>query len=159
MNQGSFIIEELTDIVEEAVLMEFDRITERGGVLGAMETGFQRGRIQDESMHYEHLKHTGELPLIGVNTFMNPNADINDIVAHLELSIADDNQKTRQLKRLKTFQKKHALNAPHALKSLRKAVLDGNNIFEELMNTVRVCSLGEITKALYDVGGKYRRSM
>ncbi len=159
MNQGSFILEELTDLVEEAVLTEFHRISERGGVLGAMETGFQRGRIQDESIRYEHLKHTGELPLIGVNTFKDLNADPENVVSCLELSRADDDQKKNQLSRLDVFCEQNKDESPEALKRLKQAVLNGENIFEELMHTVRVCSLGEITRALYDVGGQYRRSV
>ncbi len=159
MNQGSFILEELTDLVEEAVLTEFHRISERGGVLGAMETGFQRGRIQDESILYEKLKHTGKLPLVGVNTFRDPNADLENVVSCLELSRADDEQKKTQLSRLEAFCEKNKADAPEALVNLKNAVLSGDNIFAELMTTVRLCSLGEITRALYDVGGQYRRSV
>jgi methylmalonyl-CoA mutase len=162
MNQGSYIVEELTDLVEEAVLMEFDRITERGGVLGAMETGYQRSKIQEESMYYEMRKHTGELPIVGVNTFLDPTndgRDLEDDELGLELARATDEEKESQLKRLQDFQKRHAGEASAALERLQKVVLSGDNIFAEMMNTVRFCSLGQITRALYDVGGQYRRSM
>ncbi len=159
MNQGSFIVEELTDLVEEAVLTEFDRITERGGVLGAMETGFQRSKIQEESMYYEGLKHSGEFPIIGVNTFRNPNADFEDDNATLELVRASDDIKDDQLKRLTEFHERHKEEAPEALTHLKKAALNGDNLFEELLTTVRSCSLGQITNALYEVGGQYRRNM
>ncbi len=159
MNQGSFIVEELTRLVEEAVLMEFDRITERGGVLGAMETGYQRSKIQEESIYYEHLKHTGEHPIVGVNTFFDTEADQDEATSAVELARATEDEKQSQLNRLADFRKKHKNEAPAALKKLQKAALAGNNVFEELMDTVRVCSLGQITKALYDVGGQYRRNM
>ena len=162
MNQGSFIVEELTDLVEEAVLMEFDRISERGGVLGAMETGFQRSKIQEESVKYEVLKHNGELPIIGVNTFRDPDMDGDVLMesgASCELARATEEEKQSQLKRLGDFQKRHEKEVPQALEKLQKVVLAGDNIFEELMDTVRVCSLGQITQALYDVGGRYRRNM
>jgi isobutyryl-CoA mutase len=158
-NQGSFIVEELTRLVEEAVLDEFDRITQRGGVLGAMETGYQRSRIQEESLYYEMLKHTGKLPLIGVNTFRDPNADADDFMQELELSRATEEEKKSQLRRLAEFKKKNKENASEALKKLQKVALSEGNIFSELMETVRFCSLGQITQALYDVGGKYRRNM
>ena len=159
MNQGSFIVEELTDLVEEAVLKEFDSISERGGVLGAMETGYQRSKIQEESLYYENLKHTGEYPIIGVNTFRNPNANFDEANATLELARATDEIKQDQLKRLAAFQEKHKDEAPAALDNLKKAALKGDNLFAELMNTVRSCSLGQITNALYEVGGQYRRNM
>jgi methylmalonyl-CoA mutase len=159
MNQGSFIIEELTDLVEEAVLSEFERITERGGVMGAMETGYQRSKIQEESMYYEYLKHSGEYPIIGVNTFRNPDVDYTAANANLELARASDEEKDEQLARLKSFHERHAEKAPEALKNLQKTALAGGNLFEELMQTVRSCSLGQITTALYEVGGKYRRNM
>ncbi|OIN93021.1 MAG: methylmalonyl-CoA mutase [Comamonadaceae bacterium CG1_02_60_18] len=156
-SQGAFIIEELTELVEEAVLSEFERITERGGVLGAMETGYQRGKIQDESMHYEMLKHTGELPIIGVNTFRNPHGDpVND---KLELARSTEEEKQSQLKRLADFHARHAKQAPAQLKRLQQAVIDNQNVFEVLMDAVRVCSLGQITTALFEVGGQYRRNM
>jgi methylmalonyl-CoA mutase len=159
MNQGSFIVEELTRLVEEAVLMEFDRITERGGVLGAMETGYQRSRIQEESIYYEELKHSGELPIIGVNTFLNPETDLEETTSRLELVRATDDEKESQLKRLAEFKKRNEKDVPGALENLQKVALSGDNIFAELMNTTEVCSLGQITQALYNVGGQYRRSM
>jgi len=156
-NQGAFVIEELTELVEEAVLSEFERITERGGVLGAMETGYQRGKIQDESMHYEMLKHTGELPIIGVNTFRNPHGDpVND---KLELARSTEEEKQSQLKRLADFHSRHAKEAPAMLARLKQAVIDNLNVFEVLMDAVRVCSLGQITNTLFEVGGQYRRNM
>jgi methylmalonyl-CoA mutase len=159
MNQGSFIVEELTDLVEEAVLAEFDRITERGGVLGAMETGYQRNRIQEESIYYETLKHTGEYPIVGVNTFRDPDVDPEEMSSCVELARASEEEKESQLSRLEDFKKRNMDKAPEALKKLQRAALSGENIFEELMNTVKICSLGQITQALYDVGGKYRRNM
>jgi isobutyryl-CoA mutase len=156
-NQGSFIIEELTELVEEAVLAEFDRIAERGGVLGAMETGYQRGRIQDESMHYEMQKHTGELPIVGVNTFRNPHGD--QVQDKLELARSTEDEKQSQLKRLRDFHARNADAAPAMLRRLQQAVIDNRNVFEVLMDAVRVCSLGQITNALFEVGGQYRRNM
>jgi len=156
-SQGAFIIEELTELVEEAVLAEFQNIADRGGVLGAMETGYQRGRIQDESMHYEMLKHTGELPIIGVNTFRNPHGDaVHD---KLELARSTDEEKQGQLQRLEDFHTRHASAAPVQLKRLQQAVIGNNNVFDVLMDAVRVCSLGQITHALFEVGGQYRRNM
>jgi methylmalonyl-CoA mutase len=156
-SQGAFIIEELTELLEEAVLLEFERIAERGGVLGAMETGYQRGRIQDESMHYEMLKHTGELPIIGVNTFRNPHGDpVND---KLELARSTEEEKQNQLKRLADFHSLHAAESPAMLKRLQQSVIENSNVFEVLMDAVRVCSLGQITNALFEVGGQYRRNM
>ena len=159
MNQGSFIFEELTRLVEEAVMMEFDRITERGGVLGAMETGYQRSKIQEESIYYETLKHTGKMPIIGVNAFRDPHADGEQLSEAIELARATEDEKQSQLKRLADFNKRHEKEAPAALERLQKIALSDQNIFAELMNTVRVCSLGQITRALYDVGGQYRRGM
>ncbi len=156
-SQGAFIIEELTELLEEAVLLEFERIAERGGVLGAMETGYQRGRIQDESMHYEMLKHTGELPIIGVNTFRNPHGDA--VQDKLELARSTDEEKQNQLTRLNDFHAQHADESPAMLKRLQQAVIDNANVFEVLMDAVRVCSLGQITNALFEVGGQYRRNM
>ncbi len=158
MNQGSFIIEALTDLVEEAVLAEFDRITSRGGVQGAMERGYQRSKIQEESIYYEHLKHTGDLPIIGVNTFLNPE-EKGEAVGDLELARATEEEKQSQLNRLNEFIEKNKDHAPAALKRLKDTVLAGDNIFAELMDTVRYCSIGQITQALYEVGGKYRRNM
>ncbi|MBW2193382.1 MAG: methylmalonyl-CoA mutase, partial [Deltaproteobacteria bacterium] len=159
MIQGSFIVEELTRLVEEAVLMEFDKITERGGVLGAMETGYQRSKIQEESIYYENLKHTGELPIIGVNTFRDPDADQELLIENVELTRATEEEKESQLRRLAEFKKRNETSAPEALERLQKIVLAGDNIFAELMEIVKVCSLGQITQALYDVGGQYRRNM
>ncbi|MBM3386374.1 MAG: methylmalonyl-CoA mutase, partial [Betaproteobacteria bacterium] len=156
-NQGAFIIDELTELVEEAVLAEFERIAERGGVLGAMETGYQRGKIQDESMHYEMLKHTGEYPIIGVNTFRNPKGDA--VLESLELARSTEEEKQSQLARLQDFHTRHASQAPAMLARLQQAVIDNQNVFEVLMDAVRVCSLGQITNALFEVGGQYRRSM
>ncbi|MCX7272208.1 MAG: methylmalonyl-CoA mutase family protein, partial [Burkholderiales bacterium] len=155
--QGSFIVDELTELVEEAVLGEFERIAERGGVLGAMETGYQRGKIQDESMHYEMLKHTGEYPIIGVNTFRNPKGDVTP--AKLELARSTDEEKRSQLTRLADFQQRHAPDAAAMLARLKRTVIDNGNVFEVLMDAVRCCSLGQITDALFEVGGQYRRSM
>lgn len=156
-NQGAFIIEELTELVEEAVLSEFEKIAERGGVLGAMETGYQRGKIQEESMHYEMLKHTGEYPIVGVNTFRNPHGD--PVADTLELARSTDDEKQSQLKRLAEFHAAHAHESPAMLQRLQQAVIDNRNVFEVLMDAVRCCSLGQITSALFEVGGQYRRSM
>ncbi len=155
--QGSFIVEELTELLEEAVLAEFERIDERGGVLGAMETGYQRGKIQDESMHYEMLKHTGELPIIGVNTYRNPHGD--KIPETLELARSTDQEKQSQLKRLREFQTQNAEPAKAMIARLKKTVIANGNVFEVLMDAARVCSLGQITDALFEVGGQYRRNM
>jgi methylmalonyl-CoA mutase len=156
-SQGSFIIEELTQLVEEAVLSEFVAIAERGGVLGAMETGYQRGKIQDESMHYEMLKHTGELPIIGVNTFKSPHA--NETPQKIELARSTDEEKQSQLQRLNDFHSQHSVQAKAQIARLQQAVLDNANVFEVLMDAVRHCSLGQITSALFEVGGQYRRNM
>jgi methylmalonyl-CoA mutase len=156
-NQGSFVVEELTALVEEAVLKEFEALSERGGVLGAMETGYQRGKIQEESLYYEHRKHDGSYPIVGVNTFRNPHGDA--VAQKLTLARSTDDEKQSQLARLADFQARHAGAAETALERLKQAVLRDGNVFEELMRTVRVCSLGQITNALFDVGGQYRRSM
>ncbi len=156
-SQGSFIIDELTELVEEAVLAEFERISERGGVLGAMETGYQRGKIQDESMHYEMLKHTGELPIIGVNTFRNPRGDATPDI--LELARSTEEEKQSQLHRLAQFHELNRQASEPVLRQLRDAVLANANVFEVLMRAVRVCSLGQISGALFEVGGQYRRNM
>ncbi|GAB4472083.1 MAG: methylmalonyl-CoA mutase family protein [Burkholderiaceae bacterium] len=156
-NQGSFVIEELTDLVEEAVLKEFEAISERGGVLGAMELGYQRSKIQEESLHYEHLKHSGEYPIIGVNTFRNPHGD--PIPEKLELARSTDEEKQNQLKRLRDFHERHKHEAPAMLERLKQAVIENRNVFEVLMDAVRCCSLGQITDALFEVGGQYRRNM
>ena len=157
--QGSFLIEELTDLVEEAVLREFRRLSDRDGVLGAMETGYQRAKIHDESLFYESKKETGELPIIGVNTFINPHEDLDSVTGALTLARASDEEKQSQLEHLRAFQAQHQDQAPGALKRLQEIVLANGNIFAELMKTVRCCSLGQITQALFDVGGQYRRSM
>jgi len=156
-NQGSFIIEELTDLVEEAVLKEFEAISERGGVLGAMETGYQRGKIQEESLYYEHKKHDGSYPIVGVNTFRNPHGD--QTPKKLELARSTEDEKQSQLNRLAEFHARNAKAAPAALAKLKRTVVENGNVFAELVNTVRVCSLGQITNALFEVGGEYRRSM
>jgi methylmalonyl-CoA mutase len=156
-NQGAFVIDELTELVEEAVLAEFEKIAERGGVLGAMETGYQRGKIQEESMHYEMLKHTGELPIIGVNTFRSPAGDA--VPQQIELARSTEAEKQSQLQRLADFHQRHAAAAPAQLTRLQQAVIEDRNVFEVLMDAVRVCSLGQITSALFEVGGQYRRSM
>ncbi|WMX55578.1 fused isobutyryl-CoA mutase/GTPase IcmF [Peribacillus sp. R9-11] len=157
--QGAFVVEELTDLVEEAVLQEFDRINDRGGVLGAMETQYQRGKIQDESMHYEMKKHTGELPIIGVNTYLNPNPPSEEAVNSMEIARATKEEKEGQIINLQAFQEKNKAFIEEALTNLKAAAMNGENIFAELMNCVKVASLGQITRALYDVGGQYRRNM
>ncbi|WP_394121366.1 fused isobutyryl-CoA mutase/GTPase IcmF [Planococcus donghaensis] len=155
--QGAFIIEEMTQLVEEAVLTEFDRINDRGGVLGAMETQYQRGKIQEESMHYEMKKHTGELPIIGVNTYLNPNPQSDDDINAMEIARATVEEKETQINNLRAFQERN--DSTEALERLKQAAKTGGNIFEELMETVKVASLGQITTALYEVGGQYRRNM
>jgi methylmalonyl-CoA mutase len=156
-NQGSFIVEELTELVEEAVLKEFEAISERGGVLGAMETGYQRGKIQEESLSYETRKHDGSYPIVGVNTFLNPQGEA--VPEHIELARSTDEEKQSQLKRLREFQARNADDAPRWLERLRRTVLEDGNVFEVLVGAVRHCSLGQITTALYEVGGQYRRNM
>ena len=156
-NQGAFVIDELTELVEEAVLAEFEKIADRGGVLGAMETGYQRGKIQEESMHYEMQKHTGEYPIIGVNTFRNPKGE--PVADALELARSTDEEKQSQLTRLADFHARHAGQAPAMLARLQQAVMANDNVFDVLMDAVRCCSLGQITHALFEVGGQYRRSM
>ncbi len=155
--QGSFIVEELTDLVEEAVLAELDRLSERGGVLGAMETGYQRGRIQDESMLYESRKHDGTLPIVGVNTFRNPEGDA--VPSHLELARSTEDEKRSQLERLASFHARHADERPGVLARLADTALSGGNVFGVLMDAVRYASLGQITQTLFEVGGKYRRNV
>ncbi|NMG56525.1 fused isobutyryl-CoA mutase/GTPase IcmF [Aromatoleum aromaticum] len=155
-NQGAFIIDELTDLVEEAVLKEFEAIAARGGVLGAMETGYQRGKIQEESLYYEHKKHDGSYPIIGVNTFLNPKGQAQQ---EIELARSTDEEKQGQLARLADFQARNAAEAPKWLAKLRQTVIENGNVFEVLVDAVRYCSLGQITSALYEVGGQYRRSM
>jgi methylmalonyl-CoA mutase len=156
-NQGSFVIEELTDLVEAAVLDEFDRLTARGGVLGAMETGYQRGRIQDESMRYEHRKHDGSYPIVGVNTFVGDEAP--DTRGPLALARSTREEKQHQLDGVAAFHARHRDASAAMLERLRRAVIDGENVFAVLMDAVRVCSLGQITHALFEVGGQYRRNM
>jgi methylmalonyl-CoA mutase len=156
--QGAYIIEELTDLVEEAVLSEFDRLTERGGVLGAMELGYQRAKIQEESLNYEYLKHNGELPIIGVNTFLFEDKS-SEQKSSLELTRSTKEEKEHQIKQLKAFYEEHKVQSSEALKKLQKVAIEDKNIFGELMETVRYASLGQISKALYNVGGKYRRGM
>jgi methylmalonyl-CoA mutase len=156
-NQGAFVVDELTELVEEAVLAEFERIAERGGVLGAMETGYQRSKIQEESLHYEMLKHTGEHPIVGVNTFRNPHGD--PLPQQIELARSTEEEKQGQLARLRDFHACHAADAPAQLRRLQQAVIDNRNVFAVLMDAVRCCSLGQITGALFEVGGQYRRSM
>ncbi|MEU6697730.1 fused isobutyryl-CoA mutase/GTPase IcmF [Pseudonocardia sp. NPDC046786] len=155
--QGSFVVDELTDLVEEAVLREFESIAERGGVLGAMETGYQRGKIQDESMLYEHRKHSGELPIVGVNTFLKPDGD--DEPQEIELARATEEEKRSQLERLADFQSRHRTEAEQALRRLQDVATGDGNVFEELMKAARVCSLGQLTTAFFEVGGQYRRNM
>lgn len=156
-NQGAFIIDELTELVEEAVLKEFENISDRGGVLGAMETGYQRGKIQEESMLYEHKKHDGSLPIIGVNTFLNPNSDGQQ--ATVELARSTDDEKQNQLKRLAEFQGSRADQSDAAIQRVKQAAINNENIFAELVDAVQHCSLGQLTAALFEVGGKYRRNM
>ncbi|GAA0211554.1 methylmalonyl-CoA mutase family protein [Saccharothrix mutabilis subsp. mutabilis] len=155
--QGSFVIDELTDLVEEAVLMEFDRLSERGGVLGAMETGYQRGRIQDESMLYEQRKHDGSLPLIGVNTFLPEDGSREQVT--IELARATEDEKRSQVERTRSFAADHAAEAEPALRRLKQAAQAGENVFEVLMDAARVCTLGQVTEAFFEVGGQYRRNV
>ena len=156
-NQGAFVIDELTDLVEEAVLQEFERLSERGGVLGAMETGYQRGKIQDESIYYESRKHDGSLPIIGVNTFL---ADASAVqLSPLELTRSSEEEKSSQIQRLHHFKVTHCNDAPQWLEQLKLATINNDNVFSVLMEAVRYCSLGQITEALFEVGGKYRRNM
>lgn len=157
--QGSYIIEELTDLVEEAVMAEFERIDQRGGVLGAMETQYQRSKIQDESMLYEHKKHNGELPIVGVNTFLHPRADEEGFSVPGELARATKEEKQQQIDNVRAFHDLNKDSSPAALKRLQETAIAGGNIFGELMETVKVASLGQISHALYEVGGKYRRNM
>ncbi len=156
--QGSFIVQELTDLVEQAVLAEFDRMADRGGVLGAMETGYQRGKIQDESMRYEHGKHDGSIPIVGVNTFLNPGPSrVTD--QPQSLARGTETQRQSQLDRLVAFQQEHAVDAQRELAHLKQVALTGGNVFAALMSAVRHCSLGQITEAFFEVGGQYRRSV
>ena len=156
--QGSFIIDELTDLVEKAVLEEFDAINERGGVLGAMETGYQRGRIQDESMLYEHRKHDGSLPIIGVNTFRKPHVE-DEEPQTIELARATETEKQGQLTRVREFQTTHSSEAAEAISRLKEAAVTGENVFAVLVDAARVCSLQQVTDAFFEVGGQYRRNV
>ncbi|MDG1174423.1 MAG: methylmalonyl-CoA mutase family protein, partial [Flavobacteriales bacterium] len=155
--QGSFIIEELTDLVEEAVMLEFDRITERGGVLGAMETMYQRSKIQEESMYYETLKHNGEFPIIGVNTFLSKNG--SPTIVPEEVIRASEEEKQYQLDMLKNLKETNKDKLEAELNKIQKAAIQNENIFEYLMEATKYCSLGEITNSLFEVGGQYRRNM
>jgi methylmalonyl-CoA mutase len=155
--QGAYAIETLTDAVESAVLEEFERLSQRGGVLGAMETLYQRSRIQEESLHYETQKDSGALPIVGVNTFENPRPEA--VTPPRELMRSDDVEKRAQLESLRGFQRRHAARAPEALRRLQDVARRGENVFAELMETVKVASLEQITRALFEVGGSYRRSM
>jgi isobutyryl-CoA mutase len=158
--QGSYLVGELTDLVEEAILREFERLNDRGGVLGAMERMYQRGKIQDESMLYERQKHSGELPVIGVNTFINPHAQVNDAVDKMSVTRASHDEKSARHQALRDYQAEAGHDARRqALERLKSVARGGGNIFAELMDTARLCSLGEMTHALYEVGGRYRRSM
>jgi len=156
-NQGAFLIEEMTDLVEDAVMAEFNRLTERGGVLGAMERMYQRNKIQEESLYYETLKHTGEYPIVGVNTFLSKNG--SPTILPTEVIRSTTEEKESQIKTLEAFHQRHQDKASAMLKQLQKVAVNGGNLFEELMETVKYCSLGQITNALYSVGGQYRRSM
>lgn len=154
--QGSFVIETLTELVEEAILTEFQRLNDRGGVLGSMETMYQRGKIQEESMLYEHLKHSGELPIVGVNTFLNPHPPELSLI---ELMRSTEDEKERQIANLEAFHRRNQDRAPQALAQLKERAQRQENIFEGLLEAVKVCSLGQISQALYEVGGQYRRNM
>jgi methylmalonyl-CoA mutase len=156
--QGSFAIEQLTDLVEEAVYREFDRLSERGGVLGAMETMYQRSRIQEESLYYEQQKHDGRLPIVGVNTFL-ANGDAQDDIRGAELIRSTDEEKKDQVLAVRAFLERNAARRPEALARLQRTAASGGNVFAELMEVVKVASLGSISRALYQVGGQYRRSM
>jgi methylmalonyl-CoA mutase len=159
INQGSYFIEELTDLVEEAILSEFDRLTERGGVLGAMEHMYQRGKIQDESLYYESKKHSGELTIIGVNTFQNEEASGKEEEKNVDLIRSTKEEKEQQIDSLEAFWNRNEEEAEHAIKRLKEVARKNGNIFDELMETVKVASLGQISRALYEVGGQYRRNM
>jgi methylmalonyl-CoA mutase len=155
---GSFLLEQLTDMVEEAVYREFESISERGGVLGAMETMYQRGKIQEESLYYETRKHDGSLPIIGVNTFLSEH-DAAQEHAGVALIRSTEQEKQAQVAAVRAFQQRHAARAPAALAALQRSAAGGGNIFAGLMDAVQCCSLGQISRALYDVGGQYRRSV
>ncbi len=155
--QGSFIIEELTELVEEAVLSEFDRITERGGVLGAMETMYQRSKIQEESLYYETLKHNGEFPIIGVNTFLSSKG--SPTILPKEVIRATEEEKQYQIRMLKELHATYMAEAKEGINKVQRAAIQNENMFEQLMETCKYASLGEITNALFEVGGQYRRNM
>jgi methylmalonyl-CoA mutase len=155
--QGSFIIDELTNLVEEAVLNEFDKITDRGGVIGAMESMYQRGKIQEESLHYENLKHNGELEIIGVNTFKSD--DGSPTITPKEIIRSFDEEKTNQIKNMENFKKININKIDKILTKFKLSILNDKNIFQELMEIVKVASLGQITKLLFEIGGQYRRNM
>jgi methylmalonyl-CoA mutase len=157
--QGSFFVEELTDLVEEAVLLEFERLSARGGVLGAMETHYQRSKIQEESLYYESLKHSGELPIVGVNTFLNPHGESFADVSAGALVRATYEEKNEQIANLRDFENRHAAVAPSALRKLQETARAGGNVFGALMEAARVCSLGQMSHALYAIGGEYRRGV
>ncbi|MDZ7681110.1 MAG: methylmalonyl-CoA mutase family protein [Fodinibius sp.] len=159
INQGSYFIEELTDLVEEAILTEFDRLTERGGVLGAMENMYQRGKIQDESLKYESKKHSGEKPIIGVNTFIKENSDDTEEEHEVDLIRSTKDEKEQQIENLEAFWERNEDKADEAIEQLKEVARNNGNLFEELMETVKVASLGQISEALYEVGGQYRRNM
>ncbi|MEC7183676.1 MAG: methylmalonyl-CoA mutase family protein, partial [Bdellovibrionota bacterium] len=156
--QGAYLVDELADLVEDAVLSEFERISDKGGVLGAMESMYQRGKIQEESLHYETLKDNGSLPIIGVNTYISENIE-EQLNTEIELSRCTDEEKIKQIERLKAFQDRNKSTSKQALADLRAVALRGDNIFEELLNTTKFCSLGQISEVLYEVGGRYRRNM
>ena len=155
--QGSFALEELTDLVEEAVMTEFDRLTERGGTLGAMERMYQRNKIQEESLYYESLKHSGELPIIGVNTFLNKKG--SPTILPTEVIRSTTEEKEQQIENLRNFCARNTTRSAAMLQRLKEVAISNDNLFAELMETVKYCSLGEITHALYEVGGQYRRNM
>ena len=155
--QGAFIIEELTDLVEEAVLLEFDRITERGGVLGAMETMYQRSKIQEESLHYETLKHNGEFPIIGVNTFLSSKG--SPTILPTEVIRATEKEKQFQIQTKENLNKRNATEVKNQITLLQKSAIENENLFEKIMEATKICSLGQITTALFEVGGQYRRNM
>jgi len=156
--QGSFAIDYLTDLVEEAVYKEFESISERGGVLGAMETMYQRGKIQEESLYYETKKHDGSLPIVGVNTFLSGN-DASDEIKGAALIRSTEEEKQAQVNAVRAFQARHSLRSGDAIARLKRAAATGGNVFAELMESVKACSLGQISNALYQVGGQYRRNM
>jgi methylmalonyl-CoA mutase len=156
--QGAYLVEELVDIVEEAVLCEFERISDKGGVLGAMESMYQRGKIQDESLYYETLKDSGEFPIIGVNTYISENVS-QQMHKEIEITRSSNEEKQDQINRLDAFKNRNSKKSEEALNKLKEVAVSGKNIFEELLSTVNHCSLGQITEVLYEVGGRYRRNI